>query len=322
MSKGAEAMLRRTWKWPLAAMVAAAVTVSLSVLSRSAEPNPDPAAPSPIVLSRCTLEFEQTTLLGAAQMGVVSEMFVKPGDTVKAGQVLGRLFDADVRAELEVRRAEADSDIEVRLGEAKLAVAMSKLKASEALGKRNLISSEELTTHKLDARSATLEIEAAQHKRHLAVLASRQVEASMAAREFVSPHDAIVVMVLKRKGESVAPNESVLRLVGAASVRVTGYLDVADAWQVRAGQLVRVRPEISGAELPIEDEVFTGRIEYVDPEINPENQTCKVVAIVANKGGLLRAGLEARMEITPEALPPPADLSNARKMPFDPDVKR
>jgi len=71
---------------------------------------------------------------------------------------------------------------------------------------------------------------------------------------------------------------------------VTGFLDIGDVWRTRAGQVVRVTPEISGAELSIEDRVFTGRIEYVDPEINPENQTCKVVAIVENKGGLLRAG--------------------------------
>jgi RND family efflux transporter MFP subunit len=281
---------------------------------------PKPAAPSAIVLSRCTLEFEQTTLLGAAQMGVVSEMLVKPGDQVTVGQVLGRLFDAELRAELDLRRAEAESDIEIRLGEAKLALAMSKLKASEALGKRNLISTEELTTHKLDARAAELEIEAARHKRHLAVLTSRQVEATILTREFVSPHDGIVVMVNKRKGEAVAPNEPVLRLVGAATVRVTGHVDVSDAWQVRAGQLVRVKAEIPGAELPIENEVFTGRIEYVDPEINAENQTCKVVAIVANKDGLLRAGLEARMEITPDAAP--ADLGDARRLPLDANVRR
>jgi RND family efflux transporter MFP subunit len=312
MSKAADVISWKTWKWALAGLLAAATT------GRSAEPNP--AAPSAIVLTRCTLEFEQTTLLGAAQMGVVAEMLVKPGDQVKAGQVLGRLFDAELRAELELRRTEAESDIEIRLGEAKLALAMSKLKASEALGKRNLISTEELTTHKLDARAAELEIEAARHKRHLAVLTSRQVEATILAREFVSPHDAIVVMVNKRKGEAVAPNEPVLRLVGAATVRVTGYVDVGDAWQVRAGQLVRVKAEISGAELPIEDEVFTGRIEYVDPEINAENQTCKVVAIVANTDGLLRAGLEARMELTQDA--GPADLSDARRLPLGPNVKR
>jgi RND family efflux transporter MFP subunit len=281
---------------------------------------PRSLATGPIVLTRCTLEFEKTTLLGAQQTGVVSEMLVKAGDRVNAGQVLGRLFDSELRADLELRRAEAENDTDIRLGEAKLALALAKLKASEALSKRNLISAEELTTHKLDAQSATLEIEAARHRRRVAGLASRQVEAMILSREFLSPHDGIVVMVLKRKGESVAPNESVLRLVGAETVRVTGYLDIGDAWQIKAGQQVRVKPDISGAELPIEDEVFTGQIEYVDPEINAENQTCKVVAIVDNKGGLLRAGLEARMEITPESTT--ASLGDARPALPDSNLKR
>ena len=101
---------------------------------------PAPGAGSPIVLSRCTLEFEKTTLLGAAQVGVVFEVLVKPGDRVKAGQVLGRLFDAELRAELDLRRAEAENDTDIRLGEAKRALALNKLKASETLSKRNLMS--------------------------------------------------------------------------------------------------------------------------------------------------------------------------------------
>ena len=173
-------------------------------------------------------------------------------------------------------------------------------------------------THKLDAQTAELEIEAARHRRRLAELASRQVEATILSREFLCPHDGIVVMVFKNKGEAVAPNEAFLRLVGAETVRVTGYLDVGDAWQIRAGQHVNVRPEVSGAELAIERQVFTGRIEYVDPEINTENQTCKVVAIVENRGGLLRAGLEARMEIDPDD--EPLQASDVRRPPAS--VKR
>jgi len=280
-----------------------AVLLALAAPGAGRGSEPAPGTDSPIVLSRCTLEFEKTTLLGAAQVGVVYEVLVKPGDRVKAGQVLGRLFDAELRAELDLRRAEAENDTDIRLGEAKLALALSKLRASETLSKRNLLSVEELMTNKLDAQTAELEIEAARHRRRIAGLASRQVEAMILSREFLCPHDGIVVMVLKNKGESVAPNEAFIRLVGAETVRVTGFLDVGDAWQVRAGQHVKVRPEISGAELAIEQQVFTGRIEYVDPEINTENQTCKVVAVVKNTDGLLRAGLEARMEIGPDDEP-------------------
>src|SRR5262249_24794917 len=139
------------------------------------------------------------------------------------------------------------------------------------------------------------------------------------SRSFVSPFDGIVVAVLKSKGESVEPNAPVFRVVGPDSLRVSGFLDVGDAWQVRAGQLVRVSPEIPGVELPVELQVFTGRIVYVEPEVSPENQTCKVVALVENRENLLRGGLEARMEIfasnESEAKPAPAPALTRRPSP-------
>jgi RND family efflux transporter MFP subunit len=262
-----------------------------------------------ILLRRCILDFEQTAVLGAGASGLIQEILVKPGDRVKAGQVLGRLLDNDLRIELALRTAEAENTAEIRLGELKLAQALNRLKASDLLSKRNMISNEELESHRVDAQSAELELQTARHRHHLAQLAQSQVEVMIQSRAFVSPFDGIVVAVLKNKGESVEPNAPVFRLVGPGTLRVSGFLDVGDAWQVRAGQLVRVSPEIPGAELPVELQVFTGRIVYVEPEVSPENQTCKVVALVENRENLLRGGLEARMEIfannEPEAAPAP-----------------
>jgi multidrug resistance efflux pump len=174
-----------------------------------------------------------------------------------------------------------------------------------------MISIEELDTHRLDAQVAELEIESARRRLHLARLARHQVEAMLHSREFNTPLAGMVVAVLKNKGESAEPNAPVFRVVDPESIRVTGSLDVGDAWLVRAGQEVRVTAEIAGAELPVEQEVFTGRIEYVDPEFAPDNQTCKVVAIVANRDNLLRAGLEARMEIITGSAPRDAGRKQA-----------
>jgi hypothetical protein len=60
---------------------------------------------------------------------------------------------------------------------------------------------------------------------------------------------------------------------------------------------VRIIPEIAGADLAVEREVFTGRIFFIDTRVDPLSQTCKVLVKCANRDRLLRAGLEARMEI-------------------------
>jgi multidrug efflux pump subunit AcrA (membrane-fusion protein) len=119
-------------------------------------------------------------------------------------------------------------------------------------------------------------------------------------RQFVSPHDGVVVAVFKGQGESAALHDPLFRVVNTDRLRVTGYLDVLDAWRVRVGESVRISPEIAGVEAAVSREPFWGHVVFVDNQIDPKTQTCKVTAEVDNRDGLLRAGLEARMEILPQ----------------------
>ncbi len=252
---------------------------------------------SGILLKRCTLEYKKTSLLGANQIGVLEECRVAPGDRVKAGQVLGHLRDEEFRAELDARAVQAASEIPIRVAEAKHKLALSKLQRTQKLIDRHFASIEELSIQTQEEEAERLSIEEARHDKTLAELERRHTEATIRSREIRSPHDGVVVEVLKVPGQSVSGLDSVLRVVDPSEVRVTGYLDVTDAWRVRPGQAVKTWADISGAELEIEKEVFPGEVEYVDIMISPDSRTCKVTAIVPNRGERLRSGLEARMEI-------------------------
>ena len=249
-----------------------------------------------ILLKHCTLEYKKTSLLGANQMGVLEECGVVPGDKVKAGQVLGHLRDEEFRAELDVRAMQAVSDIAIRVAEARHRLALSQLERTQKLINRSFASIEELSIRRQEEEVERLSIEEARQNKRLAELQRKQTEAAIRSREIRSPHDGVVVEVLKVPGQSISTADPVLRVVDPSEIRVTGYLDVPDVWRVRSGQAVKIWADIWGAELQIE-EAFTGQVEYVDLLISPENQTCKVTAIVANREDRLRSGLEARMEI-------------------------
>ena len=97
----------------------------------------DGAAPAPaisIAISRCLIEYEHSSRVGSAQTGslsaVLQDRFVQLGDRVKAGQLLGRLVDKENRAEMEMRRIEAESDLGIRVAEANYAYATAKLGAA------------------------------------------------------------------------------------------------------------------------------------------------------------------------------------------------
>lgn len=281
------------------------LTAALAALPALGADSPD-ATPTVIPLRGCMIEFDRSALLGATNPGVLQDCLVRPGDRVRAKQVLGRLADGDVRAELALKEAEVKSDIEVRLNRAKHAQAVGKLKRSGELSRLKYISPEELSLHRLEADTAALGIEEAEYHRRQAEIQRNQVVAAVHAREFVAPHDGVVVSVYKSEGESVAMNDPVFRLVNTDRLRVTGHLDVSDVWRVRRGQGVRVSVDVPGVELAVEREVFLGRVVFVDNQVDAESRVCKVVAEVENRDDVLKAGLHAQMEIVPEATPPAA----------------
>ena len=264
-----------------------------------------PALPEVIPLRKCTIEYSRSTLVGSNQYGLIRECLVRPGDRVKGGQVLGRLFDQDALAELESRTVALEgSQTTILRGEETLEVERTKLRRAGALYDRKALSIQDLQLQQLAVKTAELGLRAAIEGRRMAEAQLHAAKAMVAAREIVSPHDGIVVEIYKKAGEAITVSIPIFRVVAVDRMRVTGYLDAGDAWRVRRGQAARITPELEGGDLPIEREVFEGKITFVDSEIDPKTRTCRIFAEVENRGGLLRSGLECCMEI---------DLRNVRE---------
>jgi multidrug efflux pump subunit AcrA (membrane-fusion protein) len=278
---------------------------------RAEAPDPHRATRDVITLKRCDVEYLRSSLVGVGAMGasgsILQECLVREGDLVKAGQVLGRVMDRELRAELEVRRIEAESDIDVQLCEARHEMALCRLRNDENLQRRDrkLVGGEEYRLHRIEERTTALEIEQARLRHRLARLQFEQTESLVHAREYISPHDGVVVEVAKREGESVSFSDAMFRVVDVDHLKVTGYLNLGDYWRVKPGQRVRIIPEIEGAELAIEGEEFTGIIVFVDRRIDPVSKTGRIITEVENRGHLLASGIEARMEIFPADSPGP-----------------
>jgi len=271
-----------------------------------------PPRTDPIVVRNCLIEPANATRLGASHSGVIQECLVEQGDKVKAGQILGRLQDRELRAELEQRDVEARSDLAVRNAEARHELARALLNRGEFLSDKKVGSHEELQKLRAEEKSASLEVKVAKQRQALAEMQRKQKEAAIRERALVCPHDGIVVAVYRTVGESVNPGEPILRVVTTEKLKVTVYVDVLDAWRVRPGQAVQLIPELGEVDLEVARSRFSGKVTFVDPEIDRRTQTCKVVAEVNNPDGLLRAGLDARVEIMPGDPGSPKIVSPAR----------
>ncbi|WP_165073342.1 efflux RND transporter periplasmic adaptor subunit [Paludisphaera rhizosphaerae] len=251
-----------------------------------------------VVVPYCKIDFVQKTLVGSNESGLLQRVTVRRGDRVEAGQVLANLADGELRAELELRTAEAKSDVEVRLSSIEQKRAAYRLSTSSMLQRRNASSVEQLELDRMDAEIAGLAVEQAETRRHLARLQQAKVEAMVRARQIVSPHAGTVAEVLKREGESLQVGEPVLRIVNTELLEVVGRLDVGERWKVKTGMAVRIHVVVKGASLPLEDDEFHGKVSHLGAEIEASTQTCEVIAEVADPNHSLLAGLEATMEIS------------------------
>jgi multidrug efflux pump subunit AcrA (membrane-fusion protein) len=110
--------------------------------------------------------------------------------------------------------------------------------------------------------------------------------------------------VFKSKGEAVRQGDPIIELSSTKRVRVEGYVNVKDIWNVKRGNRVMVKLDVEDMELEVEKEVFYGKIVFVDVSAQPVTGQVRVWAEVENRDNILRAGLNARMAINPQVARP------------------
>jgi len=248
---------------------------------------------SPIQLNHCKLEYRQSTKLGMPTMGILQEVFVQRGDTVKAGQVLAHLPSNEETAEVELDTALAASDMAVRLAIVQHKQAAAKAGISAKLHSKNACSWEQWAYDRWAEESAALMIEQAQENRRMAQLTAQRARARLATRQLIAPHDGIVSEVLCKQGESGLLGQPCMQIDDMSALRITGKLDLRDAFRLKPGDRATVKLDAPTlAASPITD---LGVVAYIDTKIDPLSQTRLVIVELPNRQCTALAGLEATL---------------------------
>ncbi len=263
----------------------------------------DGPPPEKVVLAGdCMLEFGRHSVIGVNIYGTIKEINVREGERVRAGQILGRLRDEDLRADYEVANADAENTFLISQAQATFEQNQIASEVNKRVVARNtgLVSLLEINQQIKITEAAKWQVEQAKFGQKMAKLRREQVAAQISLKALICPHDGIVVEIFKRQAESAMVNEPIMRVANSDFFRITGSVDIKDAWRVKAGQQVRISPYVDGTEIAIEKEAFPGELTFVDRAIDPKSHTCRVIAEVKNRDDLLRAGLKVRMEIFQE----------------------
>jgi len=213
-----------------------------------------------------TLEAENEVDLVARTAAPIVELRTEEGMAVQRGQVLARLDDEEIRAQLEIAR--------VALNEATLSYERAKKLHGE-----DLISEEEYEQARSDWESATAQLQA--------------TEIELNYTTVRAPFDGLIVTRYVDYSEQVSVNTPLFR--------ISDFDPLLCPIQVPERELSRLRPD-QPAQLELEpwpDRRFEARVLRISPVVNAATGTIKVTLEVRSEGKL-RPGMFARVFLETE----------------------
>jgi membrane fusion protein, multidrug efflux system len=236
------------------------------------------AAPSDIVEGIDvvgTLAPKHAARLKSEYSGIVAHVHVAEWVPVRRGQPLAVLDTREATALLDAANANA---LQAEVAEAR---AVRELHRAERLKDVGLITAqglEEMRTAR-DAASATLAAARAQR---------RAAETRLEKNVVRAPFDGVVSfrgIDVGDRVESMGSGDPMFEVVDPTRLELTMTVPSGQLGLVRVGQTVRFAVEGDPGA------VSTGRVTYINPSVDPQSRSGRVVADVPNPNGGLRGGL-------------------------------
>jgi RND family efflux transporter MFP subunit len=280
--------------WPLAACEKVQGQVEMPSTAVRVQ-QVDVVPPAPSLRYSATIEADRIVNVAFQSSGYVETILQRPGvdgsarpiqagDTVETGTVLARVRESDYRA----RVAQAAGAVrEVEAAHAKAGLDLERA--------RTLFASASLTKPELDAAAAAFDGSAAQLASARAQLAVANT--ALGDTAIVAPFSGVVIARQIEIGALVNPG--IVGFVIARVAPVKAMVGVPDLHigGLKPGDRLRVTSEAAPATQ------FEGLISSIAPSANDQNRLFTVEVSIPNRGGELRPGMVASVEMPADREP-------------------
>ena len=218
-----------------------------------------------------------SAMVKARVPGELQNVTVREGDSVQAGQVLGRIDPTESQARLRQTNQQAQA------AKAQVDIAQRTHDNNVALVAQGFISSTALAASQANLAAAQANYAAAQS-------ATDVVSKSLSDTVLRAPISGQVAQRLAQSGERVALDGRILEIVDLSRLELEAAMSAADAMQVKVGQRAQLR--VAGLPQPL-----TASVVRINPSATADSRAVLVYLALAS-GSPLRQGLFAEGSLT------------------------
>ena len=218
-------------------------------------------------------------------------LFVKKGQNVSRGQVIGRVADGGLRDQyLQAQNGVAAMKAQVAGAQSNTNLAKIAYEKQAALWKQKIGSEFQLLQAKANYDAALKSVSAMNSQVSGLQRAADAVKANLAKTAIVAPFSGVVDEVITQNGQVVSPGTDIVKLISLGMMRVEADVPETYLAKVRQGTSVKVF-------LPTLNQTISSSVRLVGNYINPTNRTFKIEIPISNNGGVIKPNLLAQVKI-------------------------
>jgi RND family efflux transporter MFP subunit len=242
-----------------------------------------------ILRSTGTVHARETAVVSAQVMSRIQQVFVREGDSVRTGQILVLLDDAELRAQVEQAQAGVKAAQNAQVAaQTNAALAASTLVRYKQLESEKSVSPQEMDEVSRRAEAAAANLEAARAQTDAARAQESGARTMRNYARLVAPFAGVVTARLADPGTMAAPGAPLLQVDQAGALQLDTTVDESAIASIHKGMKVPV--EIGGSFINL-----TGTVADILPAADPSSHSF-LVKIDLPSSTQLRAGMYGSAE--------------------------
>lgn len=237
----------------------------------------------------CLVDPSLVIQIGSAEAGIIKDIVVKRGDTVKKGQVIATLESGAEEASLEYARARAQDSAPVEIAQSRADLLLAEANRARELGDKNLLSDAAVAKVVSDYEQSLLALRQAKIEKNLAQLDFKRVQAQLKRRVILSPVDGLLITRMIGPGEYVFAQAPVAQIAKIDPLNVEVFLPTDLYGQVAKGDYATIMPS-----QPVGGE-YRAKVIVIDRIFDAASDTFGIRLELDNKDGKLPAGMDCKV---------------------------